>query len=121
MKKTIRLTEGNLRQLIENCVRKLNEDYRESRPNTMRFYDLVDEMGVDWEEVAKSLLGYMSDDEVGDWAESEGYFDDYDEEEEEEEDYDEYDGDTSVYSMEDWKRDGSLNVEENDFISNNVF
>lgn len=42
------------------------------------------ENGCDWEQLAQSLLSWLSDDEVGDFARSYGYFDENEEEEEDE-------------------------------------
>lgn len=53
-----------------------------ARPNEAKMYDVMD-CGVDYEQLAKDLLGWMSDDEVGDFARQNGYFDELDEEEEE--------------------------------------
>lgn len=57
--------------------------YRLARPNESKLLDYLDEVCPDWEEVAKSLLGWLSDDDVRRWAENDGY-DIFDEEEEEE-------------------------------------
>ena len=53
-----------------------------ARPNEAKMYDVMD-CGVDYEQLAKDLLSWMSDDEVGDFARQNGYFDELDEEEEE--------------------------------------
>lgn len=53
-----------------------------ARPNEAKMYNVMD-CGVDYEQLAKDLLGWMSDDEVGDFARQNGYFDELDEEEEE--------------------------------------
>lgn len=50
-----------------------------ARPNETKLLDYFGKY-VDWEEIATSLLGWMSDDEVREWAEREGY-DIFDEEE----------------------------------------
>lgn len=65
--------------------------YAQARPNETKLLDYLeccDLDGADWEAIAKSLLGWMSDDEVRKWAESDGWdiFDDcdiFDDEEEE--------------------------------------
>ena len=54
-----------------------------ARPNETALINYFEEIGVNWEDIAKSLLGWMSDDEVREWAEREGY-DIFDDEEEEE-------------------------------------
>lgn len=59
-----------------------------ARPNEAKMYDVMD-CGVDYEQLAKDLLGWMSDDEVGDFARQNGYFDELDEEEENEDDEEE--------------------------------
>ena len=52
--------------------------YANARPNETALINYFEEIGVNWEDIAKSLLGWMSDDEVREWAEREGYdiFDD---------------------------------------------
>ena len=57
--------------------------YANARPNETALIDYFEEIGVNWEDIAKSLLCWMSDDEVREWAEREGY-DIFDEEDEEE-------------------------------------
>ncbi len=56
--------------------------YANARPNETTLIDYFEAIGVNWEDIAKSLLGWMSDDEVRKWAESDGY-DIFDDEEEE--------------------------------------
>lgn len=56
-----------------------------ARPNEAKLQEIL-ENGCDWEQVAQSLLSWLSDDEVGEFARSYGYFDEDDEEEEEEDD-----------------------------------
>lgn len=63
-----------------------------ARPNEAKLQEIL-ENGCDWEQLAQSLLSWLSDDEVGEFARSYGYFD----EDEEEEDND--DNDWGV----DWK------------------
>ena len=57
--------------------------YANARPNETALINYFEEIGVNWEDIAKSLLGWMSDDEVREWAEREDY-DIFDDEEEEE-------------------------------------
>lgn len=57
--------------------------YANARPNETALIDYFEEIGVNWEDIAKSLLGWMSDDEVREWAEREDY-DIFEEEDEEE-------------------------------------
>ena len=52
-----------------------------ARPNEAKLQEIL-ENGCDWERLAQSLLSWLSDDEVGDFARSYGYFDDYEDEEE---------------------------------------
>lgn len=56
--------------------------YASVRPNETKLLDYLECCNADWEAIAKSLLGWMSDDEVRKWAESDGY-DIFDDEEEE--------------------------------------
>ena len=58
-------------------------NYANARPNETALINYFEDIGVNWEDIAKSLLGWMSDDEVREWAEREGY-DIFDDEEEEE-------------------------------------
>ena len=57
--------------------------YASARPNETALIDYFEEIGVNWEDIAKSLLCWMSDDEVREWAEREDY-DIFEEEDEEE-------------------------------------
>ena len=59
-----------------------------ARPNEAKLQEIL-ENGCDWEQLAQSLLSWLSDDEVGEFARSNGYFDDYEEEDDEEEEEDE--------------------------------
>ena len=54
-----------------------------ARPNEAKLQEIL-ENGCDWEQLAQSLLSWLSDDEVGDFARSYGYFDEYEEEDEDE-------------------------------------
>ena len=62
-----------------------------ARPNEAKLQEIL-ENGCDWEQLAQSLFSWLSDDEVGEFARSYGYFDeDEDEKGEEEDDEDEID------------------------------
>lgn len=56
-----------------------------ARPNEAKLQEILDN-GCDWEHVAQSLLSWLSDDEVGEFARSYGYFYE-DDNEEKNEDY----------------------------------
>lgn len=56
-----------------------------ARPNEAKLQEIL-ENGCDWEQLAQSLLSWLSDDEVGDFARSYGYFDEDNDEETEEDD-----------------------------------
>ena len=58
-----------------------------ARPNEAKLQEIL-ENGCDWEQFAQSLLSWLSDDEVGDFARSYGYFDECEEDEEEEDEVD---------------------------------
>lgn len=63
-------------------------EWEMARPNEAKLQEIL-ENGCDWEKVAQSLLSWLSDDEVGEFARSYGYFDENeDDEDEEEEDED---------------------------------
>ena len=55
-----------------------------TRVNTNRLIDMVENGLLDTETTLYALLNFLSDDEVGEFAESEDYF--YEEEEDEDED-----------------------------------
>lgn len=57
--------------------------YAQARPNETKLLDYLEYCNADWEAIAKSLIGWMSDDEVRKWAEREDY-DIFEEEDEEE-------------------------------------
>lgn len=55
-------------------------NYADARPNETKLVDYLEEVCADWKEVALTLLQWLSDDDVGDFARAEGYyFEDYDE------------------------------------------
>lgn len=56
-----------------------------ARPNEAKLQEIL-ENGCDWEQLAQSLLSWLSDDVVGEFARSYGYFDDDEEEEKQDED-----------------------------------
>lgn len=62
-------------------------EWEMARPNEAKLQEIL-ENGCDWEKVAQSLLSWLSDDEVGEFARSYGYFDEDDEDEEGEDDND---------------------------------
>ena len=50
-------------------------DFSTARPNEARLQEILENTGCDWESLAQSLLSWMSDDEVGRFAETYGWFD----------------------------------------------
>ncbi len=58
-----------------------------ARPNEAKLQEIL-ENGCDWEQLAQSLLSWLSDDEVGEFARSYGYFDEEEDEEEIDDDVD---------------------------------
>lgn len=50
-------------------------DFSIARPNEAKLQEIFESVGCDWEQLAQSLLSWLSDDEVGRFAESYGYFD----------------------------------------------
>ena len=61
-------------------------DYRMARPNENKMLNYLEDTCSDWEEIAKSIMGWLSDDDVRRWAENNGY-DIFEEEEEEEKEF----------------------------------
>ena len=53
------------------------------REMTNKLYDLVDEGVLTWEQIGKAALSYMSERDVADMAETEGFVEEYDEEDDE--------------------------------------
>ena len=47
-------------------------DFKQARPNEARLQEIFENVGCDWEELAQSLLSWMSGDEVGRFAETYG-------------------------------------------------
>jgi hypothetical protein len=47
--------------------------HRNSRPVTCEVLDLAEQGVIDWESLARDALNYMSESEVADFAESNGY------------------------------------------------
>lgn len=56
-------------------------DYELARPNEAKLLKYLEEVNTNWRNVAISLLGYLSDYDVGDWMRENEYFLDSDEEE----------------------------------------
>ena len=50
-------------------------DFSIARPNEARLQEILENAGCNWEALAQSLLSWMSDDEVGRYAEATGWFD----------------------------------------------
>lgn len=50
-------------------------DFSTARPNEAKLQEIFENVGCDWEYLAQSLLSWISDDEVGRFAETYGYFD----------------------------------------------
>lgn len=50
-------------------------DFSIARPNEAKLQEIFESVGCDWEQLALSLLSWLSDDEVGRFAEVNGYFD----------------------------------------------
>ena len=50
-------------------------DFTTARPNESKLQEILENFGCDWEQLAQSLLSWLSDDEVGRFAETYGWFD----------------------------------------------
>ena len=50
-------------------------DFSIARPNEAKLQEIFETVGCNWEDLAQSLLSWLSDDEVGRFAETYGYFD----------------------------------------------
>ena len=50
-------------------------DFSIARPNESKLQEIIDNVGCDWEASAQSLLSGMADDDVGRFAEANGWFD----------------------------------------------
>ena len=50
-------------------------EFSTARPNEARLQEIFENVGCDWESLAQSLLSWLSDDEVGRFAETYGWFD----------------------------------------------
>ena len=50
-------------------------DFTTARPNETKLQEIFENFGCDWKALAQSLLSWMSDDEVGRFAETYGWFD----------------------------------------------
>lgn len=49
--------------------------FEEARPNEAKLQEIFENFGCDWESLAQSLLSWLDDDEVGRFAEANGWFD----------------------------------------------
>jgi len=63
-------------------------DHRQSRPATSALIDLAEQGVIDWESLARDLMGWMSEHEVSEFARRNDYIRDEEEDAEEEEDED---------------------------------
>ena len=50
-------------------------DFTTARPNESKLQEIFENFGCDWEQLAQSLLSWLSDDEVGRFAAISGRFD----------------------------------------------
>lgn len=50
-------------------------DYKDTRPNEKRIWDFLIETNADFIEIASSLLTFLSDDDIEEWARLNGYED----------------------------------------------
>lgn len=57
--------------------------HRVSRPVTSKLLDLGEEGVIDWEQLARDLMGWMSEAEVAEFARRNEYINDYFDEDEE--------------------------------------
>ena len=55
--------------------KEIKMNFKEARPNEAKLQIIFDTIGCNWEDLAQSLLSWMSDDEVGRFAEAYGWFD----------------------------------------------
>lgn len=53
----------------------------ESRQATRRVIELAEDGVIDWESLARDCMNYMSEDDVADMAEGNGYFEGFQEDE----------------------------------------
>ena len=56
-------------------------DHRQSRPVTSELLDLAEQGVIDWESLARDALGWMSEDEVAEFARRNDYVRDGDDDE----------------------------------------
>jgi len=55
-------------------------DHRQSRPVTSELLDMAEQGLIDWESLARDALGWMSEDEVAEFARRNDYITEQDEE-----------------------------------------
>lgn len=73
--------EAQMKMLFKNKPERVNEDWAEVRPNEAKLYDYIDKYNLDWQVVAEAALSYLSDDDIGDLARSNSWFDTYEDDE----------------------------------------
>ena len=74
-----------------------NFSHRVSRPVTSELLDLAEQGVIDWETLARDALGWMSEDEVAEFARRNDYIQDSDDDS-----YDEFDDDGQPDEAQEW-------------------
>ena len=78
MKQSIRLTESELKDMIKESVMEYYGmgSYAQARPNSAKLNDLLGQGVIDAKHLAKDLIGWMDDNDVGRFMVANGYDDD---------------------------------------------
>lgn len=73
-----------------------SKDQRQARPYTSKLLDMAEDTYIDWKTLAQDLLGWMSEDDVKEFARSNDYIqedpsvEDYDEDEDDDYEWEEH-------------------------------
>lgn len=120
-KQIITLNEDQLKEFVKKTLTEMyGENFREKTDYAWEAIEnRIGNDGEKWKELAHNLLYWLDDNEAWHYAQINDYVSG--EYGEEDEDYDEYDDDEEVYSYSNWKMDGSLKVQQGQYISQKVY
>lgn len=80
-----RLTAQPVAAGIKKEAKKMKNQNFETRPNEKKLTGIWDNIVKDWRKVTYELLSWLNDDEIGEFARDNDWFDDDEEEEDDEE------------------------------------
>lgn len=115
MKKIIKLTESDIRGLIKEALSSMEEE--DNVVNEIyEFFESQDKSWDKWKEIALQLMNWLGNKQLVEWAQANDYWQPFAEDDEPTP----YDG-HGVYTMNNWRHDGTLgNLKPGTLVSNEV-